>query len=685
MPVVGRLVAGLVAVLALLAVAGVLLARDAAALEPLLVGVQRDLERAQSAVADGDETTARQAVQSAATGVAQAEVRADGPLWIAASLVPRYGASARAVTQGVALADATVELAAAAVDEALALVSEGAAAFVGPGGQVQTTALTTAADALDELPVEPVRQARDDLASLPASGLVGPTSAARDAAVARATAVVDQIERGRMGARAFGSFLGGEEARTYLLAVQNNGELRGTGGLIAYLAELTVEDGRIDVRETPDEEGLVDDAIARSGQAVGFDVGEPVDRPAGFAARYDHNAGGSILQSTNLDPDLPTVGPVLLDLYEARTGRPVDGAVLVDPFALAEILGATGGPLDVPAFAKAEAPALPAELTEDNVARTLLVDVYDAFGGLNPARREFDEAVTLAVFQRLTSGDWEPAVLARALADAAAARRLQLYSADEAEQAGFVELGIGGAMTDPDDTVDMLAITGVNAGPDKSDAHVSHRLTADIALENRPGAVAWQVLRHAEVTVEVMNPLRPDDHDDYITGSNEPVPVGSGASPRVRDALNRTWFTVWSPDSTRLSSLRDGINGQVLRTGSIHGHNAIDYFLETPSASTAAFSAPYTGPAELRQVGGRYLYELVLWRQAKAIPDVWDVTVTGPGNLTVDEVEVMGGGPPHTGLGPAEPDPLEATVAEDGTVRLTGTVTRDVTLQIWLE
>lgn len=674
---------GVVLVVIAVAVAGVLLARDAAALEPLLRGVQDDLATAQAAVADGDEAAARAAVEDATAGVAAAEQRADGPLWAAAEVVPRYGASARAVTEGVALADASVELAGAAIGEALTLLQEGAATFVGPGGQVDTSALAAAADALDALPLEPVREARDELAALPASGLVGPTLAARDSAVARATAVIDQVERGRMGARAFGSFLGGSGPRTYLLGVQNNGELRGTGGLISYLALISVENGRIAVRPT-EEEDLVEDAISRSGRTFGFDVDDPVERPKAYAERYDHNAGGAILQSTNIDPDLPTVGPVLLRLFEARAGQAVDGAILVDPFALAEILGATGGPLQVPPFALAEAPTLPPQLTEDNVARTLLVDVYDAFGGLNPARREFDDAVTLAVLQRLTQGDWEPAVLARALADAAAARRLQLYSADEVEQTGFVTLGIAGAMTDPHDVVDMLAVTGVNAGPDKSDAHVSHRISAEVTLQARPGAVAWQVMRAAEVTVEVHNPLRPGDHDDYIVGTNEPVPVGSGASPRVQDALNRTWFTIWSPDTTRLAAVRDGVNGEVLRTGTIHGHNAIDYFLETPSQSTAAFSAPYTGPLELQQLGGRYLYELVLWRQAKAIPDTWDIVIAPPTGLVVDEVEVTGGGEPTTGLGPTQPRPLETTVGGDGRVGVDGTVTRDVRVKVWL-
>ena len=674
--------AGLPAVVLLaLAVVGVLLLRDVTALEPILRGIQDDLLVAATAVEQGDEETARVAIEDAAAGVAAAQERADGPLWPAAALVPRFGASAEAVTEGVALAAATVDLATEALEEALVLIDEGAAAFVGAGGRVDTSALAAAAATLDGLPIDPVRESRDRLASLPASGLVGPGLAARDNAVSRATAVIDQVARGRIGASVFGSFLGGEQSRTYLLGVQNNGELRGTGGLLSYLAEITVTDGAIDIRAI-DEEGLVEDLISRSNATFGLQVEEPVDAPADFVDRYGSNAGNAIIQSANLDPDLPTVGPVLLNLYADRTGRTLDGIVLTDPFALEAILGATGGPLDVPDVALAEAPGLPATLTSTNAAQTLLIDVYDEFGGLNPARRDFDELVTLAVFQRLTSGGWEPATLARAMADAAAERHLQLFSVDPDEQAGFETLGIAGAMTDPGAVTDLLAVTGVNAGQDKSDVHVSHRISADIQLRARPGAVPWQVLRDGDITVEVDNPLRPEDHDEYITGTTSPAPVGE-PSRYSRDALNRTWFTIWTPDSTRVTSLRDGVQGEILRTGSIHGHNAIDYFLETPSASTAAFSAPYTGPLLLEQTGRRYLYELLLWRQAKGIADVWDVRVTPPAGLVVDQVRVEGGGDPTTGLGPAEPQPLEAVVEADGTVRLTGSVTRDTTLKVW--
>ena len=108
-------------------------------------------------------------------------------------------------------------------------------------------------------------------------------------------------------------------------------------------------------------------------------------RPAAFADRYDHIAGGAILQSVNADPDLPTVAPVLLDLYSARSGRgDLDGVVLVDPVFLAAILDATGGPIEVPAELVAEADGMPTTLTSDNIVEALTVTVYDAFGGRQP-------------------------------------------------------------------------------------------------------------------------------------------------------------------------------------------------------------------------------------------------------------------------------------------------------------
>lgn len=679
-------VALLVVVLAA-AVGAILLGRDAEATSEHLQAVQQELQAARAAFADGEVETGEQHVADAAAQIAEARVRTDGPIWDMAARVPRFGASAQAARGAVDLAGASTQLADEVAEQADTLLAEGAAAFVDDGGDIRTEELEALGERMATLPLDDVVEARDRLRDLPSVGLVGPVASGRDSAVRLADEAITTITRARDGVGALAGFLGGDGTRTYLLAVQNPGELRGTGGLISYLAEMRVEAGDLAVQSagvTASDDP--EDLLGRPGE-TGNTLSnlEPVERPAPFADRYDNIAGGAILQSVNADPDLPTVAPVLIDLYAARGGDPTDGVIMVDPVTLAHILDATGGPMDVPAEARAEADGLPEQLTADNLVETLTVTVYDAFGGSNPARRVFDEAVTLEVLERLTGGRWDPVELTRALADAAAGRHLQLYSTDEVEQAAFVDLGLAGRMPNDERGLDgdLLAVTGINAAANKQDTLVAHRMSGTIDLGAMRAGAPATVDRSGTLQVALANPVEPG-RDTYISGSQPPRQIGSDPDPRVEDALNRTWFSVWTTPETEATEVREADERQLFRATTIHGHRVFDYFLETPSASTNSFEIDLDGRVELVREGDDVVYRLTLWRQAKAIPDHWDLTVTAPQGWEISEAAVEGGGAP-TGMGAGGEGgrPLEASV-EDGSARLVGAATTDAVLEVRL-
>lgn len=674
--------AGVLALLFVVGV-GVLLVRDARAAEDHLRRAEVALADARSALVAGEVEASQTPLATAEEAVRGADVRTDGVLWDLAAAVPRFGVSAEAARTTVDLADAATELGRAASEEAAGLLAAGPATFVGDDGVVRTSELGQVAEVVGELPLEPLADARDELVALPESGMVGPVAAGRQRAVALADDTIATLTRGRDTLGALAGFLGADGDRRYLLGVQNPGELRGTGGLLSYLAELRVVDGRLSVRpasiEVSDDP---EDLVARlSETGSSLQNLEPVDRPDAFADRYDHIAGGAILQSVNADPDLPTVAPVLRDLYSARSGRPtVDGVVLVDPAFLAALLPVTGGPIELPDALVADAPGMPTTLTQDNLVEALTVTVYDSFGGTNPGRRAYDEAVTLAALNRLSAGDWDPVAVVRALADAAAGRHLQLWSADPEEQATFLDLGLAGAMPNAErgHDGDLLAVTGINAAANKQDTLVSHRISGTVELGPVQESAPPRLLRDASLTVALTNPVEPG-RDTYISGATT---TGEG---REDSALNRTWFSVWTHPTTRALEVRqDGIE-QPYRATQIHGHRVFDYYLETPSDMTDSFRIDLEGPVELTRDGDEMVYELLLWRQAKAIPDHWDLTLTAPPGWDVAEAVVTGGGDPADALVMGDGgQPLTATV-EDGDVHLGGAATRDATLTVRLE
>jgi hypothetical protein len=684
---IGTLILGLAVLV--VAVAGFVGFRDATATRTLMVDARRELQAGREALLADDVEAAATAFASAREASRAAAGRVDGPVWEAAARLPWLGANATVARAGVDLAAAAAHLGLAASEEAADLLDGSALDGLVADGRVDLDRLDAVREVVAGLPVAPVRAAADRLREVNAADVMAAFRDDRLEAIALADEVVAQVSRAEQGLDLLLGFFGQDGSREYLLVVQNPSELRGTGGLVKYLAELRVDAGALELRPV-DELGVSDDATistAAAGLNDGRRILDPVDRPAAFADRYDHIAAGAFASSVNADPDFPTVAPVLLRLYAERGGgRDLDGVVLTDPLLLDALVTASGRPLPVPA--EVQAPGLPTELVGGQLAQTLLVDTYDVLGGGTAVRGAYDDAVVRAAFETLMAGGWDPVTMVRALGDAAAERHLQLYSRSEEEQAGLVALGLAGHLPSPAaGTVvgDLLAVTGNNAAANKADVHVAHRISGTIALGAvRLGAPA-DAARTATLRVVVDNPLRPGDHDTYIVGSMPPTILGSPPGERTDDALNRTWFSVWAPEGTEAPALRVDDRRAPFGAGTIHGHRVFDYFLETPSASSASFEIDLDGRAELVRDGAELIYRLTLWRQAKAIPDHWDLTITAPPAWDVLDATVVGGGAPRgMGVGGADGEPIRAVVEGPDDVRVVGAVTRDAVVEVRL-
>jgi hypothetical protein len=649
----------------------VLMVVSAAILRQELLRVSEAVTAARDAAAAGDLDGLRHHTRRAQVSAEFAQTLADAPPLAVAARLPMVGPSvqiARTIadlgTVSVAMLDAV-----AAVDLD-AVVPEVVDGGVDLGGLADTGAF------LADLPAEGLRDVLDVLRSIPEDDLLGETIAARREAIALGENALVSIERAREAVALLPGLLGADGPRRYLLALQNSAELRGTGGFLGVLAIVEASAGRLALQPAaPDADPTGGISLRESLEDAGrFD--DPVRRPADFAARYDRVDGGTFFGNVNLDPDLPTVAPVLLELYRSRVGEQLDGVVAVDVVALQQLLEPTGA-LAVPASVADPSGRIPDLIDPADLIRVLVVDAYDVFGGDNPQQNAFHAELGTAAFRQILSGGRDPVALGRAMGTALAERHVQIYATDPAEQHLLESLGVAGRLVAAAGA-DLLAVTAANAGADKTDVHVGHRISADVALTRLPGTDG--VERTARVEVEVVNPLAPLDHDQHITGTSLP---GRHPESRVRDALNRTWFTLWTDGRTRLvGATADGAPLPV-SVSNIHGHRGFDHVLDTPSRQTRSFRMQVTGPAELTQEGDRAVYRLTLWRQAKAVPDHVDVTIRAPEGAVISDASFDGGG---SGAGTGvlgTPVPLSLT-SGPATVRLTGSVTADVTITVAL-
>ena len=679
--------------LVLALVIGGLLVRDVLLVRDSLQAAQDSLEEVRDAAGEFDVEEAERALTAADEQLAVARNRTGGPLWSVGARLPVLDDSVAVTRRVVSVASAAIDIAHHAIDDGSPLLAGGLNVDV-DDGNIDLTPLHEARQLLDDLPTSRLEEQRQRLADLEIHWVPQQVADGRADTLRMAQDALDTIEAGRALLAAMPTFLGEQEPRRYFLGMQTSAELRGTGGMIGYWAVLEVQDGAISLSEAavhdPDDLGeggdprvlTTDDgdpATAYVG-ALGGDPWDGVPVPEEFAERYGHVAAAGLFNNINVDPHLPTTAPVILDLFEERTGERLDGVVLVDPVGLQRILQAIGGALELPEELAVD--GIPASLPPEEFARFALVDVYETYGaGRTAERREVVGALGDAAFDQLFGGAWDGLAVSRAMGHVAGERHLQVFVDREEEQPAFERVGAGGAMPhDPDR--DLLAVTANNSVGGKQDVHVGHRVAADIALgaPRRTGDDRVEADRTMTVGVGLDNTLSSEGRDLYILGNCSVDASGCFDGP---PGWNRTWFSVWGPEGGSLQDLRGDGRGSM--SGTIHGHHVVDRFLDTAPESSNGFEVELQATTPLRIEDGALVYELAWWSQAKAIPDLLDVTVTAPDGWRIRDLTVAGGGE-GLGMGPhGEGQPLAVEAEGSGSsARVTGTVSADATIRVEL-
>ena len=134
--------------------------------------------------------------------------------------------------------------------------------------------------------------------------------------VASLQAGVSLLHAGLSLSESLPELLGSGKRKTYLVLVQNNYELRGTGGFITAVGTLTIKNGKIS-----------DFAVADS-----YDVptGEGRLPRAPIPMQRHMNIDSLVLRDVNWSPDLPTTAQLATTLYLQATGQATDGVIALD-------------------------------------------------------------------------------------------------------------------------------------------------------------------------------------------------------------------------------------------------------------------------------------------------------------------------------------------------------------------
>jgi hypothetical protein len=394
------------------------------------------------------------------------------------------------------------------------------------------------------------------------------------------------------GLRLAATMYGPAGSARWFLGFQNPAELRGTGGLLGQYGIL--------------ESSPAGPRLTHVGAYEELDraVRKPLPLTGELAARYTRFGTGRTWSAVNIPPDLPSVARTMSRFELAGTGRRLDGVVVLDPEAVAAVL-AVAGPVTVDGT----------RLDARNVVGETLVEAYVRYADDNPRRKRFLEGVARETFDAArTTLKTAPLELLRGLGTAAAARHVQVWSADPGAAAGLARLGIDGSAHAPAEG-DYLMPVGVNANGTKLDAFLHRTVRWDVRLAADGSAKA-----DASVTLANRVPNRPLPR--YIVG-----PYDRRYTARVQ----RQWQTLYVAGGysfDRVTLDRRPAGAEALPE---LGATALSRYLEAkPGRSTTLAFGLTRDQGAATVVGGRLRYRLLVRPQAVVNPDRAELTVRPP-------------------------------------------------------
>ncbi len=281
--------------------------------------------------------------------------------------------------------------------------------------------------------------------------------------VEKVDALLPLLRGGLAMAIAAPELLGADSPKTYLILLQNEDELRATGGFISAVGRLTVEHGEIVSMQIEDSFAVDDPAL------IYPPAPEPLRRYMGLPLWY--------LRDVNWSPDFPFTAAVAEALYTAaRPQATIDGVIAVDQSAVRLVLGATG-PLTVA--------GAPEPISADNVSDYLRAAWQPEPGqGLTVEwwthRKDFMANLAAALLDKALWTSWID--LGRAALQALNERQALVWLKDPAAAEALAEQGWDGAIRPGDG--DYLMVVESNIGFNKVNAILQTQLHYSVDLSH---------------------------------------------------------------------------------------------------------------------------------------------------------------------------------------------------------
>jgi hypothetical protein len=292
----------------------------------------------------------------------------------------------------------------------------------------------------------------------PGEALLGPLQHAHDRFAKQLGDLRSNVTGLADASGAFASFLDGSR---YLVIAANNSEMRVGSGAFLSMGEMTNRNGHFTLG--PMRTAL--DYMLRKGAV------DPASVDADLAARWGFMRPADDFREVAVTGRFDAVAPLVLKMWQARTGHRLDGVLVLDPVALRSLLTAVG-PVVVDGVT----------YTANNLLPEVFVNQYRGlrlgpFESREQARRERLSGIARAAIGKLEHGHWDTVKLVDAMRGATLGRHILLWS-----QRSLEERGWRGARLDGRLPADGLLLSIHNRGGNKLDQFLPATATLTTTL-----------------------------------------------------------------------------------------------------------------------------------------------------------------------------------------------------------
>jgi Protein of unknown function (DUF4012) len=398
-----------------------------------------------------------------------------------------------------------------------------------------------------------------------------------------------------------------EGPKTYLILVENEDELRPTGGLVAAVGTMLIQNGRISALSFEDEDEAVNPLV---------DWSKPYPAAPWQLQQY-MNSRVMLLRDTSWFTNYPTAALYAETLYSYVKGHSVDGVIAFDQQMLVEILKGTG-PITLSGVST--------PINASNVItymRSAKTPTAADLASPNRNNEIFIKLIADAVIGKIFNGDIQPETLFTVLLKALNEHHLLLQLDSLSMTAILADQHWNGAVHP--EGGDFLMAVDTNVGFNKTNAVVSSNLVYDVDLTKPTSPIGSLTIFHkndaAGIICQQWGKIRlPGEEyypitDCYWNYLRIYLASGTKLLDSTPQFVPANWMIVKQDIPARVDSLDEGITGV----------QAFGTLQVVPGGETVVTSFQFALPASIikpQPGSGAWVYHLFVQKQpgTSAVP-----------------------------------------------------------------